>query len=179
MQGEAGLYAPRLAALAVKQAQGDTVEAAFLLRAYRSTLERWDETDPVDPDELFATRRVSPAYKDVPGGQVLGPTKDYTRRLLDFALTDDADPPDPTDDWDPDRESPEQLTNVTTLLREEGLLPAADGHETDHEAAAAAFVERTRERDIEGLEQLYLFGSFDQQNPVPLFKYNQQCRQNI
>lgn len=128
---EGGLYAPRLAALAVKQAQGDTVEAAFLLRAYRSTLERWDDSEVADPSEMFTVRRVSPAYKDVPGGQVLGPTKDYTRRLLDFALTDDADPPDPTDDWDPDRESPEQLTNVTTLLREEGLLPAADGHETD------------------------------------------------
>jgi alpha-D-ribose 1-methylphosphonate 5-triphosphate synthase subunit PhnI len=76
--GEAGLAAPRLAALAVKQAQGDTVEAAFLLRAYRSTLERWDETAPVDPAEMVATRRVSPAYKDVPGGQILGPTKDYT-----------------------------------------------------------------------------------------------------
>src|SRR6056297_3059633 len=108
---EGGLYAPRLAALAVKQAQGDTVEAAFLLRAYRSTLERWDETVPVEPAEMFATRRVSPAYKDVPGGQILGPTKDYTQRLLDFDLEtdhEDDESDDPTADWEVDDEEPEQ-----------------------------------------------------------------------
>lgn len=119
---EGGLYAPRLAALAVKQAQGDTVEAAFLLRAYRSTLERFDETQPVAPDEMVAGRRVSPAYKDVPGGQILGPTKDYTQRLLDFDLLEE-EPTDPTDDWDTDDHGePEELTNVMELLREEGLV---------------------------------------------------------
>lgn len=141
---EGGLYAPRLAALAVKQAQGDSVEAAFLLRAYRSTLERWDETEPVDPDELFATRRVSPAYKDVPGGQILGPTKDYTQRLLDFGLVDEGTVTDPTADWDiaTDRDDGEsgpeepghdekdgrgRLTNVMQVLRDEGLVaPAGD-----------------------------------------------------
>jgi len=128
---EGGVSAPRLAALAVKQAQGDTVEAAFLLRAYRSTLERGDETVTVDPSEMFATRRVSPAYKDVPGGQILGPTKDYTQRLLDFALEreDDRDdePVDPTDDWDIDEEAPETLTNVMEVLRDEGLVHDSDG----------------------------------------------------
>ncbi len=126
---EGGLYAPRLAALAVKQAQGDTVEAAFLLRAYRSTLERFDETATADPGEMIASRRVSPAFKDVPGGQILGATKDYTQRLLDFDLAD-GDPEDPTSDWDLDDEGdPERLTNVTELLRDEGLL-----HEPDEPA---------------------------------------------
>ncbi|AUG49320.1 carbon-phosphorus lyase [Haloarcula taiwanensis] len=120
--GEGGLYAPRLAALAVKQAQGDAVEAAFLLRAYRSTLERFDESVTVEPSEMIASRRVSPAFKDVPGGQILGATKDYTQRLLDFDLVD-GDPTDPTEDWDvEDAGEPERLTNVTELLREEGLL---------------------------------------------------------
>lgn len=127
---EGGLYAPRLAALAVKQAQGDTVEASFLLRAYRSTLERWDETVPIDPDEMFATRRVSPAYKDVPGGQILGATKDYTQRLLDFDLEAedgrDSEPSDPTDDWDIEEESPDSLTNVMEILRDEGLVHEPD-----------------------------------------------------
>ncbi|MFW6003006.1 MAG: carbon-phosphorus lyase complex subunit PhnI [Halanaeroarchaeum sp.] len=126
---EGGLYAPRLAALAIKQAQGDAVEAAFLLRAYRSTLERWDNTVVADPAEMFATRRVSPAYKDVPGGQILGPTKDYTQRLLDFALDsdhEDGEPEDPTDDWDLDEAEPEQLTNVMEVLREEGLVHEPD-----------------------------------------------------
>jgi alpha-D-ribose 1-methylphosphonate 5-triphosphate synthase subunit PhnI len=126
VMSEAGLYAPRLAALALKQAQGDTVEAAFLLRAYRSTLERFDETDPVDPGAMIASRRVSPAFKDVPGGQILGATKDYTQRLLDFGLLDD-EQSDPTADWDVDDEGePARLTNVTELLREEGLLPDPD-----------------------------------------------------
>ena len=123
---EGGLYAPRLAALAVKQAQGDTVEAAFLLRAYRSTLERFDEAATVEPSEMVASRRVSPAFKDVPGGQILGATKDYTQRLLDFDLLD-GDTTDPTADWDLDDEGdPEELTNVTELLREEGLLHDPD-----------------------------------------------------
>jgi alpha-D-ribose 1-methylphosphonate 5-triphosphate synthase subunit PhnI len=144
---EAGFYAPRLAALAVKQAQGDTVEAAFLLRAYRSTLERWDETEPVDPDDMFATRRVSPAYKDVPGGQILGPTKDYTQRLLDFDLADEGPdgeaPTDPTDDWDlPDGE-PTTVRNVMEVLREEGLVhdpveTGDDGDDADGEDAESA-----------------------------------------
>lgn len=125
VMSDSGLYAPRLAALAVKQAQGDTVEASFLLRAYRSTLERWGETSVSDPDEMFAIRRVSPAYKDVPGGQILGPTKDYTQRLLDFGLASEAGKntaEDPTDEWDIDEQSPEKLTNVMDILRDEGLV---------------------------------------------------------
>jgi alpha-D-ribose 1-methylphosphonate 5-triphosphate synthase subunit PhnI len=126
VMSEAGLYAPRLAALAVTQVQGDTVEAAFLLRAYRSTLERWDESVPVEPSEMFATRRVSPAYKDVPGGQMLGATKDYTQRLLDFGLESD-DAADPTGDWDLSMEEPRRLENVMDILREEGLVATPDG----------------------------------------------------
>ena len=37
---EGGIYDRELAALAVKQANGDLVEAIFLLRAYRTTLPR-------------------------------------------------------------------------------------------------------------------------------------------
>ena len=129
---ESGLYAPRLAGLAVKQAQGDTIEAAFLLRAYRSTLERYDETVTVDPGEMIASRRVSPAFKDVPGGQILGATKDYTQRLLDFALEGDGETSDPTAEWDvDDAGDPDRLTNVTELLREEDLLHEPD--KTDSE----------------------------------------------
>lgn len=123
---EGGVYAPRLAALAVKQAQGDTAEAAFLLRAYRSTLERWDESVPAKTSESFTTRRVSPAYKDVPGGQLLGATKDYTQRLLDFELFD-AEGTDPTADWETDSEEPPRLRNVVEVLREQDLIHEPDG----------------------------------------------------
>lgn len=123
---ESGLYAPRLAALALKQSQGDTVEAAFLLRAYRSTLERWGYAEPATSDESFTRRRVSPAFKDVPGGQVLGPTKDYTQRLLDFSLDDESEFSDPTADWELDPEELCHLDSVADLLRAEGLLSVPD-----------------------------------------------------
>ena len=86
VMGEGGLYAPDLAALALSQAEGDLVEAAFLLRAYRSTLPRLGYSLPVRGDEMRVVRRISSAFKDVPGGQLLGRTRDYTQRLLDFSL---------------------------------------------------------------------------------------------
>ncbi len=86
VMGEGSLYAPLLAALAAKQSEGDTMEAAFLLRAYRSTLPRLGYSLPMDGDDMRVRRRVSSTFKDVPGGQVLGRTRDYTQRLLDFDL---------------------------------------------------------------------------------------------
>ncbi|WP_026972433.1 carbon-phosphorus lyase complex subunit PhnI [Aliagarivorans marinus] len=83
---EGGIYDKQLAALAIKQAAGDLVEAIFLLRAYRTTLPRLAVLEPVDTTAMKVERRISAAYKDLPGGQVLGPTYDYTHRLLDFAL---------------------------------------------------------------------------------------------
>jgi alpha-D-ribose 1-methylphosphonate 5-triphosphate synthase subunit PhnI len=147
---EAGLYAPRLAALAVKQAQGDTVEAAFLLRAYRSTLERFDETPTVDPGAMLASRRVSPAFKDVPGGQILGATKDYTQRLLDFDLLN-GDTSDPTADWDTDDAGdPDRLTNVVELLRAEGLLhePAEMDTETPRDTTRESVAQPPRRDEV-------------------------------
>ena len=84
--GEGSLYDRELAALAVKQAQGDLIEAAFLLRAYRTTLPRFAYSLPVDTAEMQIQRRISAVFKDLPGGQLLGPTYDYTHRLLDFRL---------------------------------------------------------------------------------------------
>ena len=86
--GEGSLYDRELAALAVKQAQGDLIEAAFLLRAYRTTLPRFAHALPVDTAAMQIRRRISAVFKDLPGGQVLGPTYDYTHRLLDFGLAD-------------------------------------------------------------------------------------------
>ncbi|HAA91901.1 MAG TPA: carbon-phosphorus lyase complex subunit PhnI, partial [Rhodospirillaceae bacterium] len=83
---EGSLYDPDLAALAIKQACGDLVEAIFLLRAFRTTLPRLAMAEPIDTNRMNIQRRVSALYKDIPGGQVLGPTFDYTHRLLDFQL---------------------------------------------------------------------------------------------
>lgn len=83
---EGSVHDRELAALALKQAQGDAVEAIFLLRAYRTTLPRFGASQPIDTGAMAIRRRISSAFKDLPGGQVLGPTYDYTHRLLDFAL---------------------------------------------------------------------------------------------
>ena len=90
---EGSLYDRDLAALAIKQAQGDLIEAAFLLRAYRTTLPRFAHARPVDTAAMRIARRISAIFKDLPGGQVLGPTYDYTHRLLDFGLAGRALPP--------------------------------------------------------------------------------------
>ena len=84
--GEGSLYDRELAALAVKQSQGDLIETAFLLRAYRTTLPRFAHSVPIETAAMQIRRRISAVFKDLPGGQVLGPTYDYTHRLLDFDL---------------------------------------------------------------------------------------------
>ena len=86
VMAEGSLYDPDLAALAIKQSRGDLIEAIFLIRAYRTTLPRLASSNPVDPAAMLVNRRVSATFKDVPGGQILGPTFDYTHRLLDFTL---------------------------------------------------------------------------------------------
>jgi alpha-D-ribose 1-methylphosphonate 5-triphosphate synthase subunit PhnI len=87
VMGEAGLWAPKLAAFALRQAEGDIIEAAHLLRAYRSTRPRLAEALPVHADELEILRRIVPAYRVPPGPQLLGRTLDYVSRLLDVGAT--------------------------------------------------------------------------------------------
>ena len=48
VMAEGSLYDPELAALAIKQARGDLIEAIFLLRAYRTTLPRFGASEPLD-----------------------------------------------------------------------------------------------------------------------------------
>ena len=91
VMAEGSLYDPELAALAIKQSRGDLIEAIFLIRAYRTTLPRFGGSHPVDTAAMDCDRRVSATFKDAPGGQVLGPTFDYTHRLLDFKLAADGE----------------------------------------------------------------------------------------
>jgi len=95
VMSEGSLYDREIAALAIKQARGDLIEAIFLARAYRTTLPRFGYAEPLDTRAMALHRRVSATFKDLPGGQVLGPTFDYTHRLIDFALTEASDPPSP------------------------------------------------------------------------------------
>lgn len=90
VMSEGALYDPDLAALAIKQASGDLIEAIFLLRAYRTTLQRFGSTLAIDSASMHVERRISATFKDLPGGQILGATYDYTQRLLDFSLAAEA-----------------------------------------------------------------------------------------
>ncbi len=118
VMAEASLYDRALAALAVKQSRGDMIEAIFLLRAYRTTLPRFGYSRPVETGEMLVERRVSATYKDLPGGQLLGPTFDYTHRLLDPSLLEDGEVDEPVL-----RDSePEHIIRVSEILAEEGLI---------------------------------------------------------
>ncbi|MCA4132573.1 carbon-phosphorus lyase complex subunit PhnI [Arthrobacter sp. M4] len=79
---EGSLYDPKLAARAILQAQGDVLEAVTLVRSYRTTLPRFGYSEPIDTAGLDPQRRVSATFKDIPGGQQLGATFDYTHRLF-------------------------------------------------------------------------------------------------
>lgn len=117
---EGSLYDPQLAALAIKQAAGDLLEAIFLLRAYRTTLPRFVDSVPVDTAQMQIERRISATYKDLPGGQLLGPTFDYTHRLLDFSLLETEDTP--LKALEPSTEPVEPCPHVLALLEKEGLM---------------------------------------------------------
>jgi alpha-D-ribose 1-methylphosphonate 5-triphosphate synthase subunit PhnI len=120
---EGSLYDPELAARAILQAQGDVLEAVTLLRSYRTTLPRFGYTLPVDTAGLAPQRRISATFKDLPGGQQLGATFDYTHRLF----TDrDAGGPAASPGAEPRPEMP----RVTDLLGASALI------EPDHEPGA-------------------------------------------
>jgi len=137
VMGEGGLYAPDLAALALRQSAGDTIEASFLLRAHRATLPRLGESVPDSTAEMRIIRRISSAFKDVPGGQILGPTNDYTLRLLELERLEEPenrrkairdrvfrDLPAPL-------EMPDTFPRVVELLRKDGLVEDPGIEDTD------------------------------------------------
>ena len=86
VMSEASLYSEELAAIAIKQAEGNVEEAVFLLRAYRSTLPRKHYSKIVESKDMWVERRISAAFKDIIGGQILGASYDYTHRLVDFDI---------------------------------------------------------------------------------------------
>ncbi len=89
VMSEGSLYDREVAALAIKQAEGSPEEAVFLLRAYRSTLPRKYYSQTIESETMRAERRISATFKDIPGGQLLGASHDYTHRILDPALLEE------------------------------------------------------------------------------------------
>lgn len=150
VMSESSLYSERLASLAMKQSEGNSEEAVFLLRAHRSTLPRLYYSTVTDPREMFVLRRISSSFKDIPGGQILGASHDYLHRLLDFELVEETeadvlvkkrqfeqeDVPDSSD------LQLERLPKVMDYLRAEGLLrefPVNDTEPSDVTKKAMAF----------------------------------------
>ncbi len=126
VMAEGSLYDADLAALAIKQSRGDLIEAIFLIRAYRTTLPRRGGSTPVDTAAMTVDRRISATFKDLPGGQVLGPTFDYTHRLLDFKLAAEGEvtqaPSAPA--------SGAAVPHVTEFLNQDGLIEEARPDDT-------------------------------------------------
>lgn len=118
---EGSLYDRELASLAIKQARGDLIEAIFLLRAFRATLPRFGASQPVDTGAMEIRRRISSTFKDLPGGQILGSTFDYTHRLLDPDLAADTTPDLPVmgNAWTA------AMPRVTDILAQDGLIEAS------------------------------------------------------
>ncbi|MDA9435214.1 carbon-phosphorus lyase complex subunit PhnI [Bradyrhizobium sp. CCBAU 51627] len=121
VMSEGSLYDRELAALAIKQARGDLIEAIFLARAFRATLPRFGASEPVDTGAMRVRRRVSATFKDIPGGQILGPTFDYTHRLLDPSLAEGFVPEAPATS----EASTAPTPRVTDILGRDGLIESS------------------------------------------------------
>jgi alpha-D-ribose 1-methylphosphonate 5-triphosphate synthase subunit PhnI len=119
---EGSLYSREIAAIALKQTEGDPMEAAYLVRAFRSTVPRACFSIPAKSEEMFCIRRISSAFQDIPGGQVLGPSRDYAQRLIRFELKNETsfklDPPQKSNNSAPD----EPIEKVIDYLRRQGLM---------------------------------------------------------
>ncbi|MCV3207492.1 carbon-phosphorus lyase complex subunit PhnI [Mesorhizobium sp. YC-39] len=128
VMSEGSLYDRELAALAIVQARGDMIEAIFLVRAYRTTLPRFGYTKAIDTGAMLVERRVSATYKDLPGGQLLGPTFDYTHRLLDPELAAGGDVTEPLQR----ASEAEAMPRVSAILAREGLIEPDGDMPGDH-----------------------------------------------
>ncbi|MDR0490170.1 MAG: carbon-phosphorus lyase complex subunit PhnI [Oscillospiraceae bacterium] len=150
VMSEAGLYSKAYAALALKQCEGSVEEAVFLLRAYRSTLARNYYTDIVDTEAMRVVRRISAAFKDITGGQMLGASYDYTHRLIDFgngganpaglrkAMLDEIAAQTP--------EEAAQYPRVSDALKDEGLIDRSEQDDQKPHDVTAHMLEFPAER---------------------------------
>jgi alpha-D-ribose 1-methylphosphonate 5-triphosphate synthase subunit PhnI len=130
VMSESSIYCEELASIAIKQSEGNSEEAVFLLRAYRSTLPRKHYTKTVDSRNMSVERRISASFKDIPGGQILGASYDYTHRLMDFDLAMESE--EDAQNWlesfnekFPENDNETDLRNlpkVVDYLRKEGLV---------------------------------------------------------
>jgi alpha-D-ribose 1-methylphosphonate 5-triphosphate synthase subunit PhnI len=129
VMSEGSLFDRELAALAIKQARGDLIEAIFLVRAFRTTAPRFGTCEPIETAAMEVRRRISATFKDLPGGQVLGPTFDFTHRLLDPTPAEggQAQATEPAPPAEAHRA--QSMPRVTDLLAADGLIEPAPADE--------------------------------------------------
>lgn len=121
VMGEAGLWDPEFASMAIRQAEGDAIEAVHLLRAFKSTLPRVATAEAVDVDEIRLLRRVVPAFREPGGPQILGRSTDYSARMLAVS-TPIHDAPSPPVVPDHKETTEPVVTRMIEVLRNMNLL---------------------------------------------------------
>ncbi|MGB0372779.1 MAG: carbon-phosphorus lyase complex subunit PhnI [Opitutales bacterium] len=143
---ESGLFAPELAAIALKQTEGDAIEAAEILRAHRIQLKQKYTSEVIDTTNMLMERRISSSFREIPGGQVLGPTRDYTQRLLecDIAYEDEVSAENLRTELLAGMEAADEadiynFRRVIDVMREQGLMkpedPETDGKDPVYDAS--------------------------------------------
>ena len=112
---EASLYSKKLAAKAIKRSAGDLLNASFFLRAHRSTCQRIGTAKELDVNDMKLQRRISSAFKDIKGGQLLGPSNDYEIKLLNETKKEEVDLENYSD-------KNNVIKSALTPLREQNLI---------------------------------------------------------
>jgi alpha-D-ribose 1-methylphosphonate 5-triphosphate synthase subunit PhnI len=128
IMGEGSFYAPEYGAIALKQVEGDVLEAAFIMRAFRATLSRKYYSEVIDTRNMIIQRRISSSFREIPGGQILGPTRDYTQRLIDPRL------------------AYETIENQSDFIR--SFLSKLDGLELKEETTLGKVIDLLREQNL-------------------------------
>lgn len=146
VMSESSMYSEQLAALAIKQAEGNPEEAVFLLRAYRSTLPRKHYSRTVHSEEMRVERRISASFKDIPGGQILGASMDYSHRLLDFELVDETE--ETVADWLEEYRKAEDVTAQEMTDTDDGRLPKVLDYLRKEGLIAECLVDLTEPDDV-------------------------------
>lgn len=125
VMSEASLYDEDLAALAICQGEGSPEESVFLMRAYRSTLPRKHYSQEIKSESMRVERRISASFKDIPGGQLLGASRDYTHRLMDEKYFQEEEIQDIIKKWDEIQtveQSELHFPKVLDYLREQNIM---------------------------------------------------------
>ena len=128
IMAEGALYTEKLATKALRKSGGDLLEAAFYVRAHRSTCQRIGFAAEIDTDEIRIIRRISSAFKDIKGGQILGPSCDYVIRLFSsLKSTNHEDSPFITED---DAENIRVESALSPLRRDDKIVVLPNTEDT-------------------------------------------------